>query len=75
MCIFCRIFVLQLNLQYSLHTESAIYSSWKAGMDAFSVLDHQFLDRLLHSVIIDWLLESIIDLGLHFLSFIVLWVS
>lgn len=51
-------------------------SSWKAGMDAFSVLEkHHFLDCLLHSVIIDWLLESIIDLGLHFLSVIVLWVS
>jgi len=46
-------------------------------MDAFSVLEkkHHFQGSLSHSVIIDWLLETIIDLGLHFLSFIVLWVS
>lgn len=44
-------------------------------MLSLSWTKHHFLGSLLHLVIIDWLLESIIDLGLHFPSFIVLWVS
>ncbi len=44
-------------------------------MLSLSWTKHHLLGRLLPSVIIDRLLESIIDLGLGFLTFILLWVS
>lgn len=45
MCIFFLYFPPPIEFTISLHTESAIYSSWKAGMDAFSVLDKASLSR------------------------------